>query len=52
MPAFIPAQLLIGYITAATLLAAAAFMLLNKHTRIAATVLGGWTLLLVLAEPR
>ena len=48
MPPFIPAQLLIGYLTAAILLAAGAFMLLNKHTRLAATILGGWTLLLVL----
>jgi uncharacterized membrane protein len=48
MPAFIPAQLLIGYLTGAILLAAGALMLLNKRTRLAATCLGGWTLLLVL----
>ena len=48
MPPFIPAQLLIGYLTAAILIAAGAFMLLNKKTHLAATILGGWTLLLVL----
>jgi len=48
MDAFIPAQLLIGYLTAAILLAAGAFFLLNKKTPLAATILGGWTLLMVL----
>jgi hypothetical protein len=48
MDDFIPAQLLIGYLTAAILLAAGAFMLLNKKTHLAATILGGWTLVLVL----
>jgi hypothetical protein len=48
MPAFIPAQLLIGYLTAAFLLGAGALMLLNKRTRLAATLLGAWSLLMVL----
>jgi len=48
MPAFIPAQLLIGYFTGTILLTAGAFILLGKKTRLAATCLGGWTLLLVL----
>lgn len=48
MDSFIPAQLLIGYLTAAILLAAGASFLLNKKTHLAATILGGWTLLLVL----
>lgn len=48
MPAFIPAQLLIGYLTGAVLLGAGAFMLLGRKTRLAATCLGGWTLLMVL----
>ena len=48
MPDFIPAQLVIGYLTAAILLGAGAFMLLGKRTRFAATLLGAWTLLVVL----
>jgi uncharacterized membrane protein YphA (DoxX/SURF4 family) len=48
MPAFIPAQLLIGYLTGAFLLGTGVFILLGKRTRLAATCLGGWTLLLVL----
>jgi hypothetical protein len=48
MDPFIPAQLLIGYLTASILLAAGACMLLNRKTHLAATLLGGWTLLLVL----
>lgn len=48
MPAFIPAQLLIGYLSGAFLLVAGALMLLGKRTRLAATCLGGWTLLMVL----
>jgi uncharacterized membrane protein len=48
MPPFIPAQLLIGYLTAAFLLIAGALMLINKRTRLAATLLGAWALLMVL----
>jgi len=48
MPDFIPAQLLIGYLTGAILIVAGSFMLLGKHTRIAATCLGGWALMMVL----
>jgi len=48
MPPFIPAQLLIGYLTAAFLIAAGALFLLNKRTRLAATLLGAWALLMVL----
>jgi uncharacterized membrane protein len=48
MPAFIPAQLLIGYLSGAFLLVAGAFMLFGKRTRLAATCLGGWTLLMVI----
>jgi len=48
MPPFIPAQLLIGYLTGAFLLVAPPFMLLGKRTRLAATCLGGWALLMVL----
>lgn len=48
MPAWIPAQLLIGYLTGAILVAAGAAMLINRKTRIAAALLGGWIVLLVL----
>jgi hypothetical protein len=48
MPAFIPAQDVIGYLTAAALIVAGSFMLLGRRTRLAATVLGGWALLMVL----
>ncbi len=47
MPAWIPGRLLIGYLTGAILLAAGAFMLLGKKTRMAATYLGTWIVLLV-----
>ncbi len=47
MPAWIPARPLIGYLTGAILLVAGACMLLNKKTRLAATYLGGWIVLLV-----
>jgi len=48
MPAWIPGRLLIGYLTGAILLVAGAGMLLAKKTRMAATYLGAWLLLLVL----
>jgi uncharacterized membrane protein len=47
MPAWIPARLLIGYLTGAILLGAGAFMLLDKKPRMAATYLGTWIVLLV-----
>ena len=48
MPAWIPGRLLIGYLTGAILLFAGASILLAKKTRMAATYLGTWILLLVL----
>ena len=47
-PAWIPGRLLIGYLTGAILLVAGASILLAKRTRMAATYLGTWILLLVL----
>jgi uncharacterized membrane protein len=47
-PAWIPGRLLIGYLTGFILLVAGAGILLNQKTRIAATYLGAWILLLVL----
>jgi uncharacterized membrane protein len=47
MPAWIPGRLLIGYLTGLILLIAGAFMLLGKKTRMAATYLGSWIVLLV-----
>lgn len=47
-PAWVPGRLLIGYLTGAILLVAGAGILLNKKTRIAATYLGAWIVLLVL----
>jgi len=48
MPAWIPGHLLIGYLTGAILLVAGACILLTKKTRMAATYLGTWIVLLVL----
>ena len=48
MPAWIPAHLLISYVTGAILLVAGASILLGKKTRMAATYLGTWIVLLVL----
>jgi uncharacterized membrane protein len=48
MPAWIPGRLLIGYLTGAILLAAGASILLARKTRMAATYLGTWIVLLVL----
>lgn len=48
MPAWIPAHLLIGYLTGAILVVAGVCILLNKRTRMAATYLGTWIMLLVL----
>jgi uncharacterized membrane protein len=47
-PPWIPGHLLIGYLTGAILLAAGASILLARKTRMAATYLGTWILLLVL----
>jgi uncharacterized membrane protein len=47
-PVWIPARLLIGYVTGALLLVAGASILLAKKTRMAAIYLGTWILLLVL----
>ena len=48
MPAWIPGRLLIGYLTGAILLVAGTSILLAKKTRMAATYLGTWIVLLVL----
>jgi uncharacterized membrane protein len=48
MPAWIPGRLLIGYLTGAILLLAGASILLARKTRMAATYLGTWIVLLVL----
>jgi uncharacterized membrane protein len=48
MPTWIPGRLLIGYLTGAILLVAGASILLAKKTRMAATYLGTWIVLLVL----
>lgn len=47
MPDWIPGRLLIGYLTGAILVVAGAGMLLDKKTRMAATYLGTWIVLLV-----
>jgi uncharacterized membrane protein len=47
-PAWIPGRLLIGYLTGAILLVAGVSILLAKKTRMAATYLGAWMVLLVL----
>jgi uncharacterized membrane protein len=47
MPAWIPARLLISYLTGAILFVAGAAMLLARKTRTAATYLGTWLVLLV-----
>jgi uncharacterized membrane protein len=48
MPAWIPGHLLISYLTGAILVVAGVSILLNKKTRMAATYLGTWIVLLVL----
>lgn len=47
MPAWIPGHTLISYLTGAILLVAGASFLLNKKTRMTATYLGAWLVLLV-----
>ena len=48
MPTWIPGRLLIGYLTGAILLIAGVSILLARKTRMAATYLGTWIVLLVL----
>jgi len=48
MPAWIPGRLVIGYLTGAILLVAGLGILLARKTRLAATYLGTWLVLLVL----
>jgi uncharacterized membrane protein len=48
MPGWIPGRLVIGYLTGAILLIAGLAILLGKKTRMAATYLGTWIVLLVL----
>jgi uncharacterized membrane protein YphA (DoxX/SURF4 family) len=48
MPEWIPGRLLIGYLTAAILVVAGAGILVGRKTRMAATYLGTWIVLLVL----
>jgi uncharacterized membrane protein YphA (DoxX/SURF4 family) len=48
MPAWIPAHLLIGYLTGVILFAAGLVILVGRKTRMAATYLGTWLVLLVL----
>ncbi|MGB7586560.1 MAG: hypothetical protein WBM11_17090 [Terriglobales bacterium] len=47
LPGWIPGHLLIGYLTGAILVVAGVCILLNKKTRMAATYLGTWIVLLV-----
>jgi uncharacterized membrane protein len=49
MPTWIPAPMLIDYVTGAALLGAGGSILLNRKTRTVSTCLGGWILLMVLA---
>jgi uncharacterized membrane protein len=49
MPVWIPLRPIIGYLTGAFLLIGGVSILLNKNTRIAATYLGSWIVLLVVA---
>lgn len=48
VPAWIPGRMVIGYLTGAILLVSGVFILLGKKTRMAATYLGAWIVLLVL----
>jgi uncharacterized membrane protein len=47
MPAYIPGRPVIGVVTSAILFVAGASILLNRKTRLAATYLGSWIVLLV-----
>jgi len=48
MPTWIPGRVLIDYVTGAALLVAGGSILLTRKTRMVATCLGGWILLMVL----
>jgi len=48
MPAWLPGRVVIDYATGAALLVGGVSILLNRKTRIVATCVGGWILLLVL----
>jgi uncharacterized membrane protein YphA (DoxX/SURF4 family) len=48
MPAWVPARMLIDYLTGAALLVAGASILLNVKTRTVAAVVGSWILLTIL----
>ena len=48
MPAWVPGRVVIDYATGAALLAGGVSILLNRKTRMVATCVGGWILLLVL----
>jgi uncharacterized membrane protein len=49
MPAWVPARMLIDYLTGAALLVLGGSILLNRKTRTVATYVGAWLLLMVLA---
>jgi uncharacterized membrane protein YphA (DoxX/SURF4 family) len=49
MPSWIPARYVIDYLTGAFLIVGGVFFLLGRKTRLAATYLGTWILLLVIA---
>jgi hypothetical protein len=48
MPTWIPGRVVIDYVTGVALLVTGGSILLTRKTRLVATCLGGWTLLLVL----
>ena len=48
MPAWVPVRALIDYVVGAALLVAGGSTLLNRKTRVVATCVGGWILLLVM----
>jgi hypothetical protein len=48
MPTWIPVRVLIDYVTGAALLVTGGSVLLNRKTRVVATCVGGWILLMVL----
>jgi uncharacterized membrane protein len=48
MDPWIPGRMLIGFVTGAILLVAGVYILLARKTRMAATLLGAWLVLLVL----
>ena len=48
MPLWVPRRVLIDYVTGAALLVLGGSILLNRKTRIVATYVGGWLLLMVL----